>query len=102
RSESLIAMHHQWKGSSRCPVSEVRDTPQRALTRTSETKGHQPLYDSSAAFRFEVPNRVCCRWCRNFKSAALASYSKPPASSHVEIRAWETGVNPAQPCNSER
>jgi len=23
-------------------------------------------------FRFEVPNRVCCRWCRNFKSSALA------------------------------
>src|SRR5690348_18123480 len=25
----------------------------------------------SAAFRFEVPIRDCCRWCRNFKSAAL-------------------------------
>jgi hypothetical protein len=22
-------------------------------------------------FRFEVPDRVCCKWCRNFKSAAL-------------------------------
>src|SRR5258705_4951104 len=56
----------------KCPVSEVRDTSQHALTRTSETKGHWQLSDSSAAFRFEVPNRVCCKWCRNFKSAALA------------------------------
>src|SRR5437667_7189653 len=28
---------------------------------------------ASAAFRFEVPNRVCRDCCRNFKSAALAS-----------------------------
>src|SRR5215216_3541299 len=42
------------------------------LTRTSEAKGHQQVYDPSAAFRFEVPARVCGRRCRNFKSAALA------------------------------
>src|SRR5258705_13763612 len=59
----------------KCPVSEVRDTSQHALTRTSETKGHWQLSDSSAAFRFEVPNRVCCRCCRNFKSAALGASS---------------------------
>src|SRR6266508_5769448 len=29
------------------------------------------LYDSSAAFRFEVPKQVCGSCCRNFKSAAL-------------------------------
>jgi hypothetical protein len=28
-----------------CPVSEVRDTSQQPLTRTSETEGHQQLYD---------------------------------------------------------
>src|SRR5215471_2186392 len=27
-------------------------------------------FDSSAAFRFEVPGRDCGKWCRNFKSAA--------------------------------
>src|SRR5215470_17338959 len=54
-----------------CPVSEVRDTPQQALTRTSETMGALITYGSSAAFRFEVPNGACCKWCRNFKSAAL-------------------------------
>src|SRR5262249_4202846 len=32
------------------------------------------LYGSSAAFRFEVPNRICRNPCRNFKSAALASH----------------------------
>src|SRR5437870_12327278 len=55
------------------PFPKVRDTSQHTLTRTSETKGHWQLYDSSAAFRFCVPNRVCCRWCRNVKSAALES-----------------------------
>src|SRR5206468_7225579 len=27
---------------------------------------------SSAAFRFDVPNRACCIFCTNVKSAALA------------------------------
>src|SRR5262249_37167597 len=44
----------------RCPVSEVRNSAQHPLILTSETKGHQQLYDSSAASRFEVPIRVCC------------------------------------------
>src|SRR5262245_31338544 len=54
-----------------CPASEVRHTSPHPFARTSEAKGHQLLYDSSAAFRFEVPNRVCRECCRNFKSAAL-------------------------------
>src|ERR1700704_268536 len=37
-------------GTHECPVSEVRDTPQHTLTRTSETKGHSQLYGSRAAF----------------------------------------------------
>jgi hypothetical protein len=36
-------------------VSEVRDTSQHPLTRTSETKGHEQVFDSGAAYRFEVP-----------------------------------------------
>src|SRR5262249_6322126 len=43
----------------------------RVLTRTSEAKGHYRPYDSSAAYRFEVPKRARGKWCRNFKSAAL-------------------------------
>src|SRR5713101_5584318 len=39
--------------------------------RTSESKGHQQAYDSSAAFGFEVPRRVRSANWRNFKSAAL-------------------------------
>src|SRR5947207_2022790 len=35
--------------------------------------GHQQVYGSRAAFRFEVPTRVCGKRCRNFKSAAPAS-----------------------------
>src|SRR5436309_15541463 len=73
------------------PFPKVRDTSQHTLTRPSETKGHWQLYDSSAAFRFEVPNRVCCRRCRNFKSAALAAKgsSRPswrPALSAIHHR----------------
>jgi hypothetical protein len=37
----------------------------------------------SCRFRFEVPNRVCCRWCRNFKSAARAA---SPSQIAREIR----------------
>jgi hypothetical protein len=44
-----------------CPASEVRDTSQHALTRTSEAKGHSLVFDSSAAYRFEVPERACRR-----------------------------------------
>src|SRR5215469_14975472 len=43
-----------------CPASEVRDTSPHVLTRTSEAKGHEQPYASSAAFRFEVPKRACC------------------------------------------
>src|SRR6266581_6293557 len=74
-------------GTHQCPVSEVRDTLQHALTRTSETKGHSQLYGSSAAFRFEVPNRVCCGWCRNLKSAALGR----PQSGFRATSDWMTG-----------
>ena len=35
------------------------------------SKGALESYDSSAAFRFEVPERACCGRRRNFKSAAL-------------------------------
>src|SRR5262245_23648115 len=52
------------------PAFEVRQTLRQDLTRTSKAKGHSQVYDSSAALRFEVPGRVCGRWCRNFKSAA--------------------------------
>src|SRR5262249_20423181 len=37
------------------------------FTRTSEPKGHRQLYDSSAAFRFVVPDKVCPRWGRNLQ-----------------------------------
>jgi hypothetical protein len=33
-------------GCHECPASEVRDTSQHPLTRTSEAKGHSQVYDS--------------------------------------------------------
>jgi hypothetical protein len=33
-----------------CPASEVRDTLQHLLTRTSEAIGHYQIFDSNAAF----------------------------------------------------
>jgi hypothetical protein len=29
-----------WRDEGKCPVSEVRDTLQHSLTRTSDTRGH--------------------------------------------------------------
>jgi hypothetical protein len=40
--------------------------------RTSESKGHQQLYDSSAAFEPEVRKRNRRELCANFGFAALA------------------------------
>src|SRR5262249_6666070 len=42
------------------------------------------VYDSSAAFRFEVPRRAGGRRCRNFKSAAPASAAGDPLRVDVE------------------
>src|SRR5437763_2937721 len=67
----LPCFRHAPRRSTWCPASEVRDTSLHPLARTPEAKGHYQAYDSSAAFRFEVPDRVGGRWCRNFKSAAL-------------------------------
>jgi hypothetical protein len=41
-----------------CPASEVRGLSQHALTRTSEAKGHQQAYDSSAAFDLKSLNEA--------------------------------------------
>src|SRR5262245_45496588 len=40
--------------------------------RTSESKGHYQLYDSSAPFEPEVRNRSCGTTCANFGFGALA------------------------------
>src|SRR5262249_52481026 len=64
----LAALRSGW-----CSASEVRESSRQSLTRTSEAKEHYQLHDSSAAFRFEVPDRVCRDCCRNFKSAALGT-----------------------------
>src|SRR6266446_10994205 len=41
------------------------------MMRTSESKGHYQLYDSSAALEPEVRNRTCRTMCANFGFAAL-------------------------------
>ena len=41
---------------SQCPDSEVRKPSRHPLMRTSESKGHWQLNNSSAVFGFEVPN----------------------------------------------
>ena len=55
-----------------CPDSEVRTALPHALMRTSESKGHQQINDSSVVFGFEVPMRACGQSSRNFKSTTLA------------------------------
>jgi hypothetical protein len=46
---------------------------QRPLMRTSESKGDQQLYDSSAPFEPEVGNRLCSTMCANFGFGALGA-----------------------------
>src|SRR5215813_604581 len=53
------------------PLPKFVITPSIPGHELREAKGHQQVYDASAAFRFEVPKRGCRGWCRNFKSAAL-------------------------------
>src|SRR5262245_12475485 len=52
--------------------------------RTSGSKGHEEIYDPSAAFRFEVPGRACRNRCRNFKSGALVSYTSQITAALAE------------------
>src|ERR1700730_13632235 len=54
-----------------CPLSEVRAPLPHALSRTSESHGHEQTYNSSAAFDLKFLNEICGTHCRNFKSAAL-------------------------------
>ena len=69
-----------------CPLSEVRTPLQQPLIRTSESHGHRQTYDSSAAFRFEVPGPFLGLRCRDFKSAALGYRGK--AGSAWCCAAW--------------
>src|ERR1700716_96728 len=59
------------KEASECPGSDVRIPLQRARVRTSEPKGHQQLYDSSAALDLTFLRRTRGNGGRNVKSAAL-------------------------------
>src|SRR5262245_28761366 len=58
------------------PASEVRPHCGTLDTNFGSVKGHWQRYDSSVAFRFEVPQRSRGKWCRNFKSAALVNLSR--------------------------
>src|SRR5258707_15173962 len=49
------------------------------MMRTSESKGHYQLYDSSAALEPEVRNRTCRTMCANFGFAALAGITASAA-----------------------
>src|SRR5213080_2020798 len=57
---------------SSCPDSEVRTPLRRPLMRTSESKGYEQLYDSSAPFEPEVRYRFCSTMRANFGFGALA------------------------------
>jgi hypothetical protein len=74
------------------PASEVREPSRQPPTRTSEAKGHLQVNESSAAFRFEVPKRVCSKRCRNFKSAALPTCINHGASILRHCRRFVGGV----------
>src|SRR6266511_3211419 len=56
---SIVVLRPRCRQRHWCPDSEVRKhAAAHILMRTSESKGHQQLYDSSAPFEPEVRNRV--------------------------------------------
>src|SRR5712671_2506774 len=83
-----------------CPVSEVRDTPQHTLTRTSETKGHSQLYGSRAAFDLKFLTEFAAggvgtsnRRHERFAEPNCARKSvRPPPSARLRIP-WQTCPN---------
>src|SRR6266508_4524165 len=68
----LAFPHHSWFRHS-CPDSEVRTHWRHTLMRTSESKGHEQLYDSSAPFEPEVRNRGPGKALANFGFGARVS-----------------------------
>src|SRR5262245_14299436 len=78
------------------PASEVRDASPQIPDTNVGSKGALEVYDSSAAFRFEVPGRVCGRRCRNFKSAALSLRVGAPAhhfiGGHRPVKTFQVEV----------
>src|SRR5262249_61284643 len=52
--------------------------------RTSESKGHQQIYDSSVLFGFEGPMRACGYNGRTFKSTTLASPEQADRPPHQQ------------------
>src|SRR3954466_13563066 len=87
-------------GTHECPVSEVRDTPQHPLTRTSETKGHSQLYGSRAAFDSKFLTEFAAggvgtsnRRHEPLRRAKLTKKSvRSPPSARLRIR-WQTCPN---------
>src|SRR5262249_19928295 len=59
------------------------------LRKQGGTSKHMILVPLS---RFEVPKRACGRWCRNFKSAALASAGPGPAQGENMSRTHSTRI----------
>src|SRR4051794_11326020 len=58
-------------GTFQCPDSEVRIIMRRTRLANFGIKGTLAIYDSSAAFGFEVPTQTRGYNDRNFKSTAL-------------------------------
>jgi hypothetical protein len=54
----LRSRHFRRSNVGQCPASEVRNTLQQSLIRTSEAKGHKQHYDSSAAFDLKFLNEM--------------------------------------------
>src|SRR5229473_878243 len=74
------------------PASEVRNTSRHALVRTSEAKRHWQVNDSSAVYRFEVPEGGCCKRCRNFKSTALGVKGRASAEGTMTMMMTAIGL----------
>src|SRR4029079_14254281 len=68
---SQLAPNSFGRYSSASRFRNARTLAAHPLTRTSESKRHEQLYDAGAVFGFEVPRRARGDNHRTFKSTAL-------------------------------
>src|SRR5262245_33474530 len=76
--------------AARVPIPKVRKHLRHTLLRTSESKGHEQLYNSSAPFEPEVRHRTHCTDVRNPVSghAALNQTSFNCVESDSSLICW--------------
>jgi hypothetical protein len=77
--------------------SEVRQCSGLVQMRTSESKDHWQLYDSSAVLNLKFLNELAASTDRNFKFTALASSRRTAGERHDLVRREPACCGPSHP-----